>query len=335
MIAVRNLRKHYRVTKRPPGMVAALRSLFHRRYELVKAVDGVSFDIAKGERVALLGENGAGKTTTLKVLSGLLHPTSGTARVFDEDPARRARSSLRRISLVLGQRQRLLWDLPPQETFELNRLVYEVPEADFRATLRELDDLLELGDLPRRPTRELSLGDRMKCELAAALIHRPEILFLDEPTIGLDVGMQLAVRGFLERYGEQHGATILLTSHYMGDVVALCPRVIVMNHGTIQYDGALGELTHRTRPEKLVVLHLERSVDARDLVALGTLVAHRPLEVVLRVKPSELKAVLADALMRLPIRDLSVQDPPLEEIMAEIFAGRSDGRRAAPAEGES
>jgi len=320
MIAVRNLRKHYRVTKRSPGALAALRAVLHRTYETVTALEDVSFEISKGERVALLGANGAGKTTTLKVLSGLLHPTSGTVQVLGQDPAQRDPDFLRRISLVLGQRHRLFWDLPPQETFLLYRLIYEIPHPTFERTLHELAELLDLGELPKRPTRELSLGERMKCELAAALIHRPELLFLDEPTIGLDVGMQLAVRYFLQRYCEQYGATLILTSHYMGDVIALCPRVLVMSRGTLAYDGSLDALARRTRPEKLVTLHLERPVDQKDVAALGTVIGHKPEAVVLRIDSDHLRAALADALSRLPIRDLTVEDPPLEELMAEIFA---------------
>ena len=311
--------------------MAAVRSLVHRTYETVKAVEDVSFDIAPGERVGLLGSNGAGKTTTLKMLSGLLHPTSGSVQVAGHDPKNRDRAFLERISLVLGQRQRLLWDLPPSETFELHRLVYGVSREDCTATLAELDRLLDLRDLPRRPTRELSLGERMKCELAAALIHRPKVLFLDEPTIGLDVAMQVAVRAFVQRYNEEHGATLILTSHYMDDVLALCPRVIVMDRGSVMYDGALDALARRMRPEKQVVLQLERPVEPRDLASLGTLVSHGDREVVLRVDPDKLKGVLADALARLPIRDLTVRDPPLEEIMADLFAGA--GARALPTEG--
>jgi ABC-2 type transport system ATP-binding protein len=329
MIAVQNLRKDYAVHKRPPGALAALRSVLHREYETVRAVDDVSFEVAPGERVGLLGSNGAGKTTTLKVLSGLVHATSGTVRVAGHDPRRRERELLERISLVLGQRQRLLWDLPASETFELHRVVYGISRADFTATMGELNDLLELGDLPSRPTRELSLGERMKCELAAALVHRPKVLFLDEPTIGLDVGMQLAVRAFVQRYSEQYGATLLLTSHYMDDVVALCPRVIVLDQGAVAYDGPLEALARRVRPEKRVILRLSREVLPGDLTALGVVVRHAPLEVVLDVDPVRIQATLTQALAALPIRDLTVEDPPLEEVMAEIFAGQRDARRKA------
>jgi ABC-2 type transport system ATP-binding protein len=320
LITVRGLRKHYSVHERPPGLLAALRSVVHREYRTVKAVDGVSFDVAPGERVGFLGPNGAGKTTTLKVLSGLLHPTEGTARVDGFEPSKRDDDFLRAITLVLGQKQQLMWDLPPVETFALNRAVYGVPKAQFEATVAELSELLELGDLARRPTRQLSLGERMKCELVAALLHRPKVLFLDEPTIGLDVPMQATIRAFVKQYNERYGATLMLTSHYMDDVVALCPRVIVIDQGQIAYDGALDELARRLKPEKSVVLRLERRVVAADLEGLGTVVRHDAGEIVLRVRPADVHEVVARALAQLPVSDLTVENPPIEEVMTELFA---------------
>ncbi len=239
----------YRVHERPPGLGAALKALFKREYREVRAVDGVSFSVAEGERVGFLGPNGAGKTTTLKMLSGLLYPTSGELRVGGFVPSERKADFLRSVMLVMGQKQQLLWDLPPSETFELNRAIYDVPRAQFRETMDELLALLEIGDVIKKPTRELSLGERMKCELAAALVHRPKVLFLDEPTIGLDVSMQITMREFIRRYNERHNATLLLTSHYMDDVVALCPRIVVIDHGTITYDGPTGELKSRVALE--------------------------------------------------------------------------------------
>ncbi|HEX2689665.1 MAG TPA: ATP-binding cassette domain-containing protein, partial [Kofleriaceae bacterium] len=231
MIRANHLTKHFKVHKRPPGFVPALRSLVHRTYEVVKAVDGVSFTIERGERVGFLGPNGAGKTTTLKVLSGLLHPTSGEVVVEDHVPYRRQAGFLGKITLVMGQKSQLIWDLSPAETYAMNRAVFDVPRHEFDQTLAELTDLLELGPLLDKPTRQLSLGERMKCELAAALLHRPTTLFLDEPTIGLDVAMQVAIRDFVRSYNQRHEATVLLTSHYMDDVVALCPRIIVIDQG--------------------------------------------------------------------------------------------------------
>ncbi len=284
------------------------------------AVDGIDLDIAPGERVGFLGPNGAGKTTTLKVLSGLLHPTSGEVHVDGHEPRRREDAFLKKIMLVLGQKQQLLWDLPPTETFELNRAVYDVPRSQYLSTLRELSTLLELGDLVKRPARTLSLGERMKCELAAALIHRPKVLFLDEPTIGLDVSMQAAVRDFIKRYNEQNGATLILTSHYMEDVAQLCPRVVVIDRGKLVYDGSLDALVERTRPDKRVVLRFSRRVDADDLAALGTLVLHDAGQSVLQVPKDAVNAVVGRALAQLPVSDLTVESAPLEEVMSELFA---------------
>ncbi len=315
-----DLHKHYRVHERAPGIGAALRSLFRRRYREVRAVDGVSFEVAAGERVGFLGPNGAGKTTTLKVLAGLLHPSAGEALVDGHLPRRREDAFLKKITLVMGQKQQLLWDLPPAETLAFNRAVYDVPRALFDETVAELTERLELKDLLKKPARQLSLGERMKCELAAALVHRPSVLFLDEPTIGLDVSMQVVIRDFIKRYNERHGATILLTSHYMDDVAALCPRVVVIDKGQISYDGALEDLVKRVRPDKRLVLRLARPVDAADLTVFGRLVAHDDARAELQVPQSEVATVVACALERLPIADLTLENAPLEEVMSELFA---------------
>jgi len=328
ILHVRALRKEFRVHERPPGVAAALRSMLRREYKTVVAVDRIALDIQPGERVGFLGPNGAGKTTTLKILAGLLHPTSGEVTVDGHEPRRREDAFLKKIMLVLGQKQQLIWDLPPCETFELNRAVYDVPRAQYDATLRELTELLELGDLVRRPSRTLSLGERMKCELAAALVHGPRVLFLDEPTIGLDVSMQATVRDFVKRYNERHGATLLLTSHYMEDVAQLCPRVVVIDHGAILYDGALGELVTRTRPDKRIVLRFSRAVPESDLAGRATVVRHGAGESVLHVPKDAVNAVVGWALAQLPVSDLTVQDPPLEEVMSELFA-RARARRTA------
>jgi ABC-2 type transport system ATP-binding protein len=326
MIRVRSLRKHFDVHERPPGIGAAFRALFHRQTRSVVAVDGIDLDIAAGERVGFLGPNGAGKTTTLKMLAGLVHPTSGEVAVDGHEPRRREDAFLKKIMLVLGQKQQLLWDLPPAETFELNRAVYDVPREQYRATMRELTELLELGDLVNKPARTLSLGERMKCELAAALVHRPRVLFLDEPTIGLDVSMQAVVRDFVKRYNEQNGATLILTSHYMEDVARLCPRVIVIDRGKIVYDGALEALVEQARPDKRIVLRFSRAVDASELTALGQLVRHDAGESVLQVPKDTVNAVVGRALAQLPVNDLTVESAPLEEVMSELFA-RGRGAR--------
>jgi len=320
MVSVQALRKHYTVHKRPPGLRAALGSLFRRVPTVVKAVDGISFQIARGERVGFLGPNGAGKTTTLKVLAGLLHPSSGEVRVDGHVPQRREDAFLKKITLVMGQKQQLLWDLPPSETFALNRAIYEVPEPEFQRTLTELTELLELGDLVNKPTRTLSLGERMKCELAASLIHRPQVLFLDEPTIGLDVSMQVVIRDFIKAYNERTGATLILTSHYMDDVAALCPRVVVIDKGVLSYDGALDELVRRIRPEKRLVLRLDAPADRAALDAVGRVVSSDAAGVTLQIPQEGVNAAVSRALATLPVHDLTVENAPLEEVMSELFA---------------
>lgn len=329
MIRVRGLKKHYRVHKRPPGMKAAFKSLFKRDYQWVKAVDGIDFEVQAGERVGFLGPNGAGKTTTLKMASGLLHPTEGEVTVDGHVPQKRETGFLKKIMLVMGQKQQLMWDLPPAETYELNRAVYDVPREDYKKRLKELTELLELGDLLGKPTRQLSLGERMKCELAGALIHGPKVLFLDEPTIGLDVSMQVAMRDFIRRYNEEHGATLILTSHYMDDVAALCPRVVVIDKGVLSYDGKLDQLVQRVRPEKRVVLRFSSPVASERVQALGKVVKHEAAEAVLQIAPDAVNGVVARALAELPVRDLNVEDPPLEEVMSELFARSRAEREAA------
>src|SRR3954467_8090120 len=310
MIEVERLRKWYRVHRRAPGLAAALRSLFHRRYEDVKAVEDVSFSISAGERVGFLGPNGAGKTTTLKVLSGLLHPTEGRVSVAGFTPRQRERGFLEQITLVMGQKQQLLWDLPPSETFLLNRAIYDIPRKQYEATVAELTELLDLSPLLGKPTRQLSLGERMKCELAVALLHRPKVLFLDEPTIGLDVSMQATVRGFVRAYNERFGAAVLLTSHYMEDVAALCPRVMVIDKGRLIYDGGLPELIRRVRPDKRVILRLSRPVERRDLEAVGAVIEHGEAEAIVQVSQDALQPAVSRALSSLPLTDLTVEDPP-------------------------
>jgi ABC-2 type transport system ATP-binding protein len=334
MIEVTQLTKTYRVHKRPAGFWPSVRSLFRRQFESVQALRGVDFAIAAGERVGFLGPNGAGKTTTLKVLSGLLHPSSGQARVAGFVPQKREPAFLRTITLVMGQKQQLLWDLPPVDTYAMNRALFDLPKGDFEATLKELVELLEIGDLVTKPTRQLSLGERMKCELAAALLHRPKVLFLDEPTIGLDVSMQARMRQFVRDYNQRHGATVILTTHYMEDVAALCPRVIVIDKGRLVYDGDLRELSRRIRPEKRITLRLAGG-GASDLVSrIGTIVQRSDTELVLSVPTSRLNEALRELLASDPSADLSVEDPPLEEVMREVFQnGRQAGEEPRAATG--
>jgi ABC-2 type transport system ATP-binding protein len=297
-VLVRSLTKVYKVHEREPGLAAALRSVFHRRYRSINAVEDLSFSIEPGERVGFLGPNGAGKTTTLKMLSGLLYPTSGEVVVAGHTPQRRDPSFLRQITLVMGQKQQLLWDLPPAETFALNRAVYGLTDSAFKETMGELDELLGLAAVAGKPTRQLSLGERMKCELAAALLHRPSILFLDEPTIGLDVAMQLTVRDFIRAYNERSGATVLLTSHYMDDVASLCPRVIVIDKGRLRYDGDLGALVRSVRPHKRIALRLGAPLDRAALERVGGVIEADAARAVLHVPQEDLREAVSHLLAR-------------------------------------
>ena len=317
MIRATDLTKHFQVHKRPPGFRAAIKSLFHRTHETVKAVDGVSFSIERGERVGFLGPNGAGKTTTLKVLAGLLHPTSGSVEVEGLVPYKRQPKFLSAITLVMGQKSQLIWDLPPSETYALNRAVFDVPRAQYDATLKELTELLDLGPLLDKPTRQLSLGERMKCELAAALLHQPTTLFLDEPTIGLDVAMQVAIRDFVRNYNQRHEATVLLTSHYMDDVVALCPRIIVIDRGVIIHDGDLRKLIKTLDPDKRVSFTVED--EAADIAKLGEVLVREGKRITLKVTERELGTVINHLLGTLKATDLAIEDPPLEEILRSMF----------------
>ncbi len=333
-IVAKDLAKHFRVHRRAAGLWPSLKSVFVRRYDLVKAVDGVTFEIAPGERVGFLGPNGAGKTTTLKMLSGLLHPTSGEIRVDGHVPKERRARFLESIMLVTGQKQQLIWDLPPADTFALNRAVYEVPRAQYEATVGELSELLDLGDLVNKPTRELSLGERMKCELVAALIHRPKVLFLDEPTIGLDVSTQVVVRDFIRDYNERYDATLILTSHYMDDVAALCPRVIVIDKGRLSYDGSLEELVRRVRPEKRLSLRLSGPAPPGALEAIGTVVLAEDREAVIQVAQEALASAVGRALETLPVNDFTVEAAPLEEVIRELFARSRAARAEVAPKGE-
>jgi ABC-2 type transport system ATP-binding protein len=328
IVRVSALTKRYRVARREAGLAAAFASLFHRAYEDVVAVDAVSFDIAQGELVGLLGPNGAGKTTTLKMLAGLLHPTSGVVEVAGYEPRRRHREFLRSIALVMGQKRQLSWDLPALDTFDLNRVIYDVDRRDFETRLDEFVTLLDLGDVVRKPVRQLSLGERMKCELVAALLHRPRVLFLDEPTIGMDVTMQSRVRSFVREYNARHGATIILTSHYMEDVAALCSRVIVIDGGKVGFDGGIDELRRRVRPHRRVRATLPDGLDvatpSQTLQRWGAKIEAGG-RIVIDVAPAEVGAVMTALLAIEGVRDLEVADAPLEDVMREMFERGVDG----------
>jgi ABC-2 type transport system ATP-binding protein len=317
VIYVRDLRKTYVVSEREAGAVAALRSLAYRHTQTIPAVDGISLDLAPGEIVGFLGPNGAGKTTTLKMVSGLLYPTAGELTVLGHVPWKRERAFLRQITLVMGQRNQLVWDIPALDSFELNRAIYRIPAADFQRTLDELTELLEIGPLLRKPVRNLSLGERMKCEVAAALLHRPQVVLLDEPTIGLDVTMQRRLRAFIAEYNRRYGATVLLTSHYMADVEALCRRVIVIHHGRLLFDGDLSALVQHFTSHKTIAVQLRGCLN--DLHSYGEVVSCEDGYVTLRVPKAEAARVTERLLADLSVIDLTVEDPPIEEVIERVF----------------
>ncbi len=320
-ISVEKLAKTYLVPVREAGLRAALVSLFRRESRRVTAVDAIGFSVEPGEVVGFLGPNGAGKTTTLKMLSGLLHPTDGEAHVLGHVPWRREHAFLQRITLVMGQRNQLIWDIPVADSMERNRAIYGLDRARYRRVLDELVELLELGSLLERPVRNLSLGERMKCELAVALLHEPQMLFLDEPTIGVDVTMQRRIREFIADYNRRTGATVLLTSHYMADVEALCRRVIVIHHGRILFDGLLAALVASFASHKTVSVQIAGEIP--DLSGYGEVVSRDGERVALRVPKAETPKVTARLLADLPISDLVVEDPPIEEVIERVFAAES------------
>ena len=330
VITVEGLSKHYVVPEREAGLRAAAKSLVRRKTRVVKAVEAISFSVEPGEVVGFLGPNGAGKTTTLKMLSGLLYPTGGTADVLGHVPHRREKAFLSQITLVMGQRNQLIWDIPMIDSLERNRAVYRISRRDYGETLDELTELLELESLLPKPVRNLSLGERMKCEIAAALLHRPQVLFLDEPTIGLDVTMQRRIRSFVDNYNRTHGATVLLTSHYMADVEALCRRVVVIHHGRILFDGALSDLVARFSPHKTIDVELE--TEDADLTPYGEVVEAAGLRYSLRVPKEATPQVTARILGDLPVLDLTVEDPPIEEVIEQVFSVATPEDRGGQAE---
>ena len=318
IIQLSNLSKQYKVPVRKAGLKASLRSLFKREYTQVKAVDAINFSIAQGEVVGFLGPNGAGKTTTLKMLSGLLYPTSGSVNVLGYVPSKRQSQFLKQITLVMGNRQQLVWDLPALDSFDLMRSIYDIPVDEFTRRRDEFIDLLELKDLVNKPVRNLSLGERMKMEIAGALLHSPKVLFLDEPTLGLDVTMQRRIRTFVAEYNKRHDATVLLTSHYMADVEALCKRVIVIHHGKLLFDGELGDLVEQFSAFKTVGVTLQTA--GASLERYGQVLSQDGLRFTLRVPKAETPQVTARLLADLPVEDLNVEDPPIEDVIEQVFA---------------
>ncbi|MCU0877753.1 MAG: ABC transporter ATP-binding protein [Pirellulaceae bacterium] len=320
VIEIEHLAKSYRVYQKREGLLASIQGLFRREYREVQAVRDISLSVEKGEFVAFLGPNGAGKTTTLKLLSGVIYPSSGTAQVMGHIPWKREIAYRRRFALVMGQKNQLWWDLPALESFRLHQQIYRIDPADFQATLDELTELLDIGKLLRQPVRELSLGERMKMELTAALLHSPEVLFLDEPTIGLDVVAQHRIQQFLKQYQERRQITVLLTSHYMKDVAALCKRVVIITEGEIKYDGSLSGIVDQFSGQKLVTLQLADGQPTSEFARYGTVVSIEPPKVKLRVERVQVAKTLAAILARHAVEDVVVEDPPLEEVIAALFS---------------
>jgi ABC-2 type transport system ATP-binding protein len=320
IISVQSLSKYYQVPVREPGLKASLKSLFKRQHNTVKAVDEISFSIEPGEVVGFLGPNGAGKTTTLKMLSGLLYPTSGTVEVLGCEPSKRKTDFLQQITLVMGNRSQLSWDLPALDSFELQRAIYQIPAAEFKKTRDEFIELLDLQEKVKKPVRNLSLGERMKVEIVGSLLHRPKVLFLDEPTIGLDVTMQRRIRSFISEYNLRYGATVLLTSHYMADVEALCKRVIVIHNGKLLFDGNLSALVARFSAFKTIRVTTSGVVSWSQY---GQVLEQDGGHVSLRVPHEKTAEITARILNEQLVDDLTVEAPPIEDIIDKVFSQNS------------
>lgn len=329
-VSVRNLTKTYYSHRKDPGLSGAVKALFKREKIEVHAVRSISFEVEEGELVGFLGPNGAGKTTALKMLSGILYPTSGEASVMGYVPWERRPELQRQFAIVMGQKNQLWWDLPPSESFRLLKEIYEVPDADYSRRLAELTEMLEIEKLLETQVRKMSLGERMKCELAAALLHGPRLLFLDEPTIGLDVVSQKRLRDFIADYNRRERVTILLTSHYMQDIQELCDRVIIINHGEIVFDDALRKLLERHRPMKRIRLVFEREVEKSELDRFGVCTECTGLQAVIEAPRADAPRVAGELLSHLPVVDIAIEDPEADEIIRRIFTeGPADRARAA------
>jgi len=319
IISVSHLSKQYEIYKKEAGFIGSLKSLVSRKYETVQAVDDVTFEISEGELVGFIGPNGAGKTTTLKCLSGLLYPTAGKIEVLGYTPFDRKYAYLKQIALVMGQKNQLWWDLPAQETFLLNKEIYEIPDDVYAYTLGQLVELLDVKHLLQVQVRKLSLGERMKMELIAALLHNPKVLFLDEPTIGLDVVMQKQMRDFVKNYNELQKSTILLTSHYMEDVRQLASRVIIIDHGKILYDGKLDNLVKKFASHKVLSVVLDSYVERNKFEEIGTVVSYEYPKVVIRVKRKDSNTAASSLLKKFPVDDLNIEEPDIEDVIRDVF----------------
>lgn len=335
VIEIENLTKDYRIYRKREGLLASIKGLFHREYREVKAVRGINLTVEQGEFVAFLGPNGAGKTTTLKLLSGVITPTSGTARVMGHVPWLRENAYRRRFALVMGQKNQLWWDLPAQESFRLHQQIYRIDQAHFDQTLGGLVEMLDVKKLLGQPVRELSLGERMKMELIAALLHSPEVLFLDEPTIGLDVVAQHNIQQFLREYQLERKTTILLTSHYMKDIAALCRRVVIIAGGRIMYDGSLDGIIDRFSSDKIVTVLFADDHLPGDLARYGDVIKEEPPRARIRVKRAEMNRVLQGLLANHPVEDFSVENAPLEEVIADMFSQAGEEADEATAREEA
>lgn len=319
VISVSHLKKYYQVHQKDPGVLGSIKSLIHRKYYDAKAVDDISFSIKEGELVGFIGPNGAGKTTTLKCLSGLLYPTEGSISVLGYTPFKRENAFLKQISLVMGQKNQLWWDLPAMESFLLNKEIYEVSDNQFKETLADLSELLDIKDILNVQVKKLSLGQRMKCELVAALIHRPKVLFLDEPTIGLDVVMQKKLRDFIKKYNEKYKSTIVLTSHYMRDVEQLCKRVIIIDKGNILYDGLLANIVRKYAKTKSLSFSLTQDVDRKEVEKLGEIIAYDFPRVTIVVSREKSNVVLSKLLEDFSAQDITIEEPQIEDVIRNVF----------------
>ena len=323
IINVESMSKIYKVADKEPGLKGTVKHFFKRKMINVSAVNNVNFTIKKGEIVGFLGANGAGKTTILKILCGLIYPSSGLLEVSGFSPQRRQTEFLKKITLVMGQKQQLLWDLPPMDSLQVNAAIYGLNDDIARKRINYLAEMLEIGEELTRPVRKLSLGQRMKAELLAALIHEPEILFLDEPTLGLDINAQSRVRAFLSDYNKQTGATILLTSHYMADITALCPRVICIHKGDLFYDGDLEKLTNKLSPRREIRMELKNKKDYDYFKTYGEIKNFSDRVVKLLVPRKNLTEVVSKLLTDLEVIDLEVNDPPIDELIGDLIQSGS------------
>jgi len=324
IISVKNLSKHFQVYKKEPGLIGSFKSLFLRKYETIKAVNDITFDIQEGEIVGFIGQNGAGKTTTLKMLSGLLFPTSGEVSVLGFNPWDRKQEFQKQFALIMGQKNQLWWDLPAIESFLLNKAIYEISDKQFDDTLERLSTLLDVKDILQIQVRKLSLGQRMKCELIAALLHNPKVLFLDEPTIGLDVVMQKILRDFIKEYNKEFGATIILTSHYMDDVKELCKRVIIIDHGSKIYDGSLDKIIKAYARNKILSLTFADEISEKELSEFGTVKSVDENQATLIIKRKDASQIAAKILNKYKVYDLNIEEAPIEAIIREIFSQKRE-----------